>query len=724
MTQGAAKGAADVGLTLWSPSMLLFLLAMVAAQSVAVEPPSPPSPAELAPDSAAPELPAADMPPVDADVDVAAAEESLMALESDLVTSASRAADPLRKAPASVTLIKHSELDAFADTSLMDALGATRGVFATDDFSYESAGLRGFSPFGTYGNRVQVQLDGHAVNGDWIGESFVGFDLLTDLDMVDRVEVVRGPGSVLHGTGAVHGVLGLMLREPSEQLRANASAAYVGWNAARVHADVGGGLSGGPSGWLAVGAMGGAPFDLRMPSYEGTEWAPDGVARGVGGFDAVSVLGKARWGDFSALAYANSHRQQFASAPFGTVLGDQRARAYDQRAFTELRWDPKLLQGVDLFTRLAVDYSGYQGGYPYDDLEFGVFRESYSGTWLTAEARSVITLIEGLRLTAGALGQSHPWNLEHGESSLPESWVALDESHPFHVGSLYANADWDPLAWVRVTAGFRVDGWLYEELGVADATTGPRGFGALSPRLAGILMPTDDDTVKLLLGSGFRAPSTFELTYNDGGFTQIRNPDLQPETVYTGELEYSRRLPADFTVLASLYGTVMFGLIEELGDATEDDPLRLINRDTPAFTAGAELELRHELMESFFVAAHYSFQRTRLTDLLEGEVIPNSPEHLGGLKLFTTALGRAAVLSTRVVAEYGRLDRDMALTEPVLVADATLSGDVEPLLNLHYALSVRNLLDWQYSHPVGLAVQEARLPQDGRTVYLELGFSL
>lgn len=703
--------ARQAGQRLWC-AMLLLLAPFLVAQALVTDAPGADAPA------ATPEQ------PVVPHEDIALADESLMALETDLVTSASRAADPLRKAPASVTLLKRAELEAFANTTLTDALVGTRGVYATDDGSYEQVGLRGLSPFGSYGNRVQVQLDGHTINGDWIGESFVGFDLLPGLDMVERLEVVRGPGSVLHGTGAVHGVLGVMLRAPDVAPWARASASYLGWGTARVHADVGGGIPGGPSGWLAVGAVAGAPFDVELPSYRGTAWAPDGVAHGVGAFDSAGVLGKGRWGDFSASLYANAQRQQLETAPFGTTLGDQRTRADDQRAFVELRFDPVLASGVALYTRVAVDHSGYDGSYPYHDLGFGVLREQYRGTWLTAEARTVLTLIDGLRLTAGALGQTHPWNTEFGESSLPEPAVALDESHPFHVGSLYANGDWDPWSWLRLTAGARLDGWLYEELGGPDAPVGPGGFGAFSPRLAVILLPTDDDTVKLMAGSGFRAPSTFELTYNDGGFTQVRNPGLQPETVYTLELEYARRLPADFTLLASLYGNVLLGLVEERGVATEEDPLHLVNRDTPAFTAGAEAELRHELVQDLFLAAHWSYQRTRLADLVTGEAVPNSPDHLGGLRVFTTALGPAAVLSGRVVAELGRLDRDLATMGPVVVADATLSGELPSLGRLRYSLRVKNLLDWAYAHPLGASVQEPHLRQDGRTVELQLGFAL
>ena len=169
-----------------------------------------------------------------------------------------------------------------------------------------------------------------------------------------------------------------------------------------------------------------------------------------------------------------------------------------------------------------------------------------------------------------------------------------------------------------------MDGWYYEELGVPDDPTGPRAFGAFSPRLAAIFMPGDDDTVELLAGSGFRAPSTFEFTYNDGGFTQIRNPELAQETVDMLELESARRLPGGVTAIGSLYGTALLGLIDEVGAATEDDPLHLVNRDSPA-----------------------------------------------------------------------------------LIADVTLSGDVAPLLHLHYAVSVRNALDWRYTRSAGRSKRRA-----------------
>ncbi len=95
------------------------------------------------------------------------------------VTAASRNAESPDDALASVTLIPGAELRAFGDETLYEALSGTRGVFQTDDHTYQALGVRGFSRPGDYGNRVLVLLDGHTMNDDQLGSSYVGQDFLT-----------------------------------------------------------------------------------------------------------------------------------------------------------------------------------------------------------------------------------------------------------------------------------------------------------------------------------------------------------------------------------------------------------------------------------------------------------------------------------------------------------------------------------------------------------------
>ena len=98
--------------------------------------------------------------------------------------------------------------------TLAEALRGTRGVYLSDDRGYEALGFRGFGRPGAYGNRVLITLDGVPLNDDWVWSSYVGYDLRTDLEDIDRIEVVRGPGAALYGANAFNGVLN-MTTKPS-----------------------------------------------------------------------------------------------------------------------------------------------------------------------------------------------------------------------------------------------------------------------------------------------------------------------------------------------------------------------------------------------------------------------------------------------------------------------------------------------------------------------------
>ena len=174
------------------------------------------------------------------------ADEALFDLETELVATASRAAEPLRLAPASLTVVSRHEIDAFGFAYTGDALVGVRGVSISNDELWPALGVRGFNRFSDYGNHVQVQIDGHIMNDDWISSSYVTDDQLTDLSMIDSIEVLRGPGSALYGSGALFGVVNLLTPTKVPTYRLRAGVGLVETLTGRLHVD------------------GGAPFTLPV----------------------------------------------------------------------------------------------------------------------------------------------------------------------------------------------------------------------------------------------------------------------------------------------------------------------------------------------------------------------------------------------------------------------------------------------------------------------------
>src|SRR5450432_2015436 len=153
--------------------------------------------------------------------------------------------------------------------TIAEAIRGVRGIYLSNDDTYVSTGVRGFSRPGDFGNRILVLLDGHPTNDDWVGSSYVGFDARVDIDDVERIEVIRGAGSVVYGNGAFFGVINLVTRskdEPTHAELAVSTALTAGRARATAvwHADNDAGL------WVSVAGAKSAGIDRFYPEYVST----------------------------------------------------------------------------------------------------------------------------------------------------------------------------------------------------------------------------------------------------------------------------------------------------------------------------------------------------------------------------------------------------------------------------------------------------------------------
>ena len=236
-----------------------------------------------------------------------------------------------------------------------------RGLYVWNDRTYTSIGVRGLGRLGSYTNRELVLADGHPTNDDWVGSAYVGFDGRTDLADVERIEVVRGPGSVLYGTNAFSGVINVVNRGVGEKSggEAGVSAAGAGVGRARVRGQLSFGKDGGI--WLSVAGAHGEGRDFYFPELRtGTAPGEDGFARSVDGFAAGTVQGRVVWKWLTAQWFLNSHEKHLPTGEFDTVLGDPRTQQTDTRGFVELRAEPVLSRTVQLLSRVHADLYGFQ----------------------------------------------------------------------------------------------------------------------------------------------------------------------------------------------------------------------------------------------------------------------------------------------------------------------------------------------------------------------------
>ena len=150
------------------------------------------------------------------------AQEKEVTLEPVVVT-ATRDAQEIRKVPANVTVITREEIEKSNSQTVIDLVRTEVGVVVRDYYgtgNTASVDIRGFGETGPL--NALVLVDGRRVNEiDLSGMDWTQIPL----DQVERIEIVRGPGSILYGDNAVGGVINIITKKPEKPFSVRAEVA-------------------------------------------------------------------------------------------------------------------------------------------------------------------------------------------------------------------------------------------------------------------------------------------------------------------------------------------------------------------------------------------------------------------------------------------------------------------------------------------------------------------
>ena len=224
------------------------------------------------------------------------------------ISGAAKYEQTARQAPASVTIITSEDIERYGYRTLADALATVRGFFVSYDRNYTYAGVRGFSRPTDYNNRILLLLDGHTVNENVYGGAPLGSEFPIELDVVDRLEIVRGPGSALYGTGAMLAVVNVVLKKGSALDGRRLAVAGGSYRSLHGALSAGKELERGLD--LLVSAFGTEVDgqDFFYPEYDGPETG-DGVARGLDFDRSYGGLASAAWGEFRLMGLWTSREK-------------------------------------------------------------------------------------------------------------------------------------------------------------------------------------------------------------------------------------------------------------------------------------------------------------------------------------------------------------------------------------------------------------------------------
>lgn len=133
----------------------------------------------------------------------------------------------LREIPQSVSVMTRTQMDEQGFTRVADAINHTTGISSSGFPDTESFNSRGFA--------ASLQYDG--VPAQEGGAPHL------DLAVYDRIEVLRGPAGLLSGTAEPGGVVNLVRKRPTRELRFEGQVSAGSWNNYRAEADLSGPLN-------------------------------------------------------------------------------------------------------------------------------------------------------------------------------------------------------------------------------------------------------------------------------------------------------------------------------------------------------------------------------------------------------------------------------------------------------------------------------------------------
>lgn len=625
--------------------------------------------------------------------------EELMEVEVPTVYGASKYQQTVTEAPASVTIITSEEIKMYGYRKLADILQSVRGFSMTYDRNYDYIGVRGFSRPGDYNTRMLLLIDGVRINDGVYDDAGVGNDFPLDVDLIERVEVIRGPSHSLYGSNAFFGVINVITKSGRALGGAELSGEAGSFSTYKGRASYGRRYRSGFELLLSGSFLDSRGQDLFYPEFA-TPDQNDGWARGHDGERYGSGFAKLRYRDFSLEGGYLKRRKDIPTASFGTLFNSSQNKTYDARSFADLKFQHQFADRLAVTARVSFNSYYYDGDYPYAVDQGTLLNEDYSrADTLSSE----LQLTKELRLHTLVAGVEVRDNFRQDQGNYDSTAVYLDDRRSSVSWGVYAQDEFTLSDNLVLHAGVRYD--HFESFG-----------GTWNPRIALVYTPLDDTTIKLLYGQAFRAPNAYELYYSSYP-DFLSNPGLREEKDTSYEIVIEQGLGERTRASLSAFYNSMSNIISQTTLADGSQVFQNVDSYT---TQGIELEVQGKWQNGVQGRGSYTLQQARRSGV--DHRVTNSPRQLAKLNLVLPLLPNRIFLGLEEQFTDKRQTLAGRYAPAFFVTNATIFSK-EIVRGLELSASVYNLLDKRYDDPGSADHLQDVIQQDGRTFRLKASYA-
>lgn len=638
--------------------------------------------------------------------------EQLLNVEITVVAKYRQRAD---EASSAVTVIGADEIRSFGYRTLSEVLRSVRGFYFSNDRTYDYIGVRGFAPPGDYNNRVLLLIDGYRLNDSVYDQGLYDSGFPLDLDLVERIEIARGPGSSAFGANALFGVVNVVTRRAADIGSLELAAEAASFRSAGLRASAGLRLDNGAEFLLSASGFRSPGPNLHFPEFD-QPGGPEGRIDGADFDRNERLFARLDMGPLTVTAGRVSRSRGNAASAFGVDFNDARNAIRDDQEFLDLKLETRLGEASQATTRVFAGNHYYHGSYIYGPPPVVVNPDAAYGAWWGAEARLMRRLSEAQTVLVGGEYQHNSRQDQWWDYPDPAAPDAFESRHRSERLGFFAQTSYRWSEQLLLDAGLRFD-----------KSSGRQG--QFSPRLGVVLHTSPGGVLKLLYGTAFRAPNVYESFYAFPA-EQIGNADLRAERIRTYEALYEHYLSPRWRLTGAGYHYRIADLIAQVPVSVIDPlsglPVDVLQfRNQPRVTGrGLEAELDGLWGEGARLRASYAYQLSRDA---AGQELLNSPRHLlkfnGSVPLgwMRLRMGLEIQASSRRKTWNGHVP-GLALANLTLLRP----GDAGAW---ELSAGVFNLFNRRHDDPasqdfglIGRGIVRARIPQEGRSLRLKASY--
>lgn len=488
-------------------------------------------------------------------------------LDTSVVSAPSKTNEAVSTAPAASVVLTAEDLRRYGIRTLDEAINFMGyGMVTEKGFQAAEIGARGVLLGSDFGSHVLLMVDGHVLNESWSATAYFDRTATIPFELIDHIELVLGPGSVLYGSSAMLGIVHIVTKRAKDF-----SGAHVIVESelpVSVRGAVGLGKRFQLFGRDAELVLQLEHYEQHGPTFDfgPIDVEPDAVTGESRHFDpntrdrvypagtwggkgndayftkAPSAYVKLRAGDFE-LALRGALDKRTYPTNSGN-FDDPNSYEIDRWLNVDLKHTTSLSALAQLSTRLygdAYDYNEYWASNGAEDCLEGQdsgcmwrlrgaaqtvgLEPQLSLDWFQ-DGRAVTLLGVDGRLKHISSETTFTGNLPGQEAIASGVYSPTEKALAAYLQQTFWATDWAAL-----NAGARVD--------VDD-----RFGSALSPRAALAVLPWKGGTLKAIYSEAFRAPTAFDIYYNDPSTQVPGGKDLRPEKVRSVEAMLEQRLGA------------------------------------------------------------------------------------------------------------------------------------------------------------------------------------